>query len=323
MKWCKEIEILPLAKQYSREEHIVLWGSCFAQELYLHLYQHLYQVHFSPYGIMYNPLSMARGLQQLLDGQSVEEHELYQHQGLWHSAMHHGSYSATTKEVTLAHIHRDFQSQRELIPHTKLWVFTFGTAYLYQWATPPHDIVNNCHKLPASSYTRRRASVDEIIQAWEPILDQLTTHDSQVVFTVSPIPHYRDGAHESRVSKAALLLAIEELTQHPCVHYFPSYEIQLDELRDYRFFKEDMAHPTAQAVSYILKRFAEYALQPLDPLGKKWEKLLPQLQHRPINEADQHEYFARLIAELQALQEHIPHPYLTSQIHLLEQKLKS
>ncbi len=323
MNWHKEVEIQPLKEKYNREDGIILWGSCFAQEVYEHLRSRLYKVHFSPYGIMYNPLSMAKGLRNLLMGNAPISEDLFQHQNLWHSPMHHGSYSAPGQEEALQLMQVDFQTQRVAIPETKLWVFTFGTAYIYEWATPPHDIVNNCHRVPAKYYIRRRASVEEIIEAWKPLIAELTSHNSEVVFTISPIPHYRDGAHQSRVSKATLLLSIEELISLPHVHYFPSYEIQIDELRDYRFYKDDMAHPTKQAVNYIIERFTQYALQPMDDIALHWQRILPQLAHRPLSKDPREatRYYLRLQKELEEMYKKAPHPYIKEQLNAIDQKL--
>lgn len=279
MEWHKEVRTGALPQRFGRADRITLWGSCFAEELQKHLYQQLYQASFSPYGIMYNPLSMARGMQQLLSG--VGEPALFEYDGAWHSPMHHGSYSSTSREEARQRMLTAYAKARSELAETKLWILTFGTSYIYEWAEPPHEVVNNCHRLPAHRFRRKRLTVKEITEAWHPLLTQLRSMGAEVIFTVSPIPHYRDGAHDSRLSKATLLLAIDELLAEG-IHYFPSYEIQLDELRDYRFFQEDMAHPTSQAVSYILSRFGDYALEPTPTFDTQWSKVLQLAQHRPL-----------------------------------------
>ena len=233
MEWQKRVEVPPLSRRWSRRDAITLWGSCFADELQRHLFRELYDCSPSPYGILYNPLSMAEGVERLLADRPVTLEELIEHEGLWHSPMHHGTFSAPTPEETLARIEGAWKVARERLSTTKLWVFTFGTSYLYEWAEAPHAVVSNCHRLPAKCFRRRRAEVGEIVHRWLPLLEELTKGGAEVVLSVSPIPHYRDGAHESRLSKAVLLLAVEQMVeQFPEVHYFPSYEIQLDELRD-------------------------------------------------------------------------------------------
>lgn len=294
---------------------MALWGSCFAEELQRHLYTRLYKASFSPYGIMYNPLSMAEGLQRLLGG--APQLELLEHQGTWHSPMHHGCYSGASEEVARAQMLTAFQEAQSQLPDTKLWIFTFGTAYVYEWADSG-EVVNNCHRLPADRFRRRRLSVEEIVAAWRPLLIELRKHHAEVLFTVSPIPHYRDGAHESRLSKATLLLAVDELVGEG-IHYFPSYEIQLDELRDYRFFEEDMAHPTPQAVRYILSKFRDFALQPASDFDRRWEKLLLLAQHRPLTSDPQKiaAHYESVAQKLTTFAKETSHPYvreLASQI---------
>lgn len=287
---------------------MMLWGSCFAQELQQHLYTRLYQANFSPYGIMYNPLSMAEGLKQLLANKP--QIELIEHEGAWHSLMHHGSYSDSSPEGARTRILQSFQEAQDMLPHTRLWVFTFGTAYVYEWGECGR-VVNNCHRLPPHQFHRRRLSVEEIVTLWRPLLSELRQRGAEVVFTVSPIPHYRDGAHDNRLSKATLLLAIDELLGEG-VYYFPSYEIQLDELRDYRYFQEDMAHPTPQAVRYILSRFREFALEPESDFDRRWEKLLLLAQHRPLTTDSQKlvAHYESVAEKLTTFAKETSHPYI-------------
>lgn len=321
MEWQKRVEVPPLSRRWSRRDAITLWGSCFADELQRHLFRELYDCSPSPYGILYNPLSMAEGVERLLADQPVMREELIEHEGLWHSPMHHGTFSAPTPEATLARIEGMWQVARERLSTTKLWVFTFGTSYLYEWAEAPHAVVSNCHRLPAKCFRRRRAEVGEIVRRWLPLLEELTKGGAEVVLSVSPIPHYRDGAHESRLSKAVLLLAVEQMVeQFPQVHYFPSYEIQLDELRDYRFFAEDMAHPSEVAVRYILSRFEEFALEEDLDFNQEWHALLKLAEHRPLSSNPERvvAHQEGVLRKLRQFTQQYPHPFLTSLIEKLE-----
>lgn len=321
MEWQKRVEVPPLSRRWSRRDAITLWGSCFADELQRHLFRELYDCNPSPYGILYNPLSMAEGVERLLADRPVMREELIEHEGLWHSPMHHGTFSAPTPEETLARIEKAWQVARERLATTKLWVFTFGTSYLYEWAEAPHAVVSNCHRLPAKCFRRRRAEVGEIVSRWLPLLEELTNGGAEVVLSVSPIPHYRDGAHESRLSKAVLLLSVEQLVeQFPQVHYFPSYEIQLDELRDYRFFAEDMAHPSEAAVRYILSRFEEFALEKDLDFNQEWHALLKLAEHRPLSSNPERvaAHQEGVLRKLRHFAQQHPHPFLTSLIEKLE-----
>lgn len=287
-----------------------------------HLYRDLYSCSFSPFGICYNPISMGMGLKYLLSAQLFTADQLIPHRGLWHSLMHHGSYSMPTPKETLHKINTALIETKQGIEETSLWIFTFGTSYIYECAEPPHQVVNNCHQLPATHFRRRRISVEEITSLWQPLLQKITANGAEVVMTVSPIPHYRDGAHESRLSKAALLLAIDELVGHfPQVHYFPSYEIQLDELRDYRFFKADMAHPTEQAVEHIISRFAEFALRRDEAFDHKWAKLRRLTQHRPLSNdpAQVAQHYQMVRDKISLFAQEFPHPYLQDILQSLNQ----
>lgn len=321
MEWQKRVEVPSLSRRWGRGDAITLWGSCFADELQRHLFRELYDCSPSPYGILYNPLSMAEGVERLLADRPVTLEELIEHEGLWHSPMHHGTFSAPTPEETLARIEGAWQVARERLATTKLWVFTFGTSYLYEWAEAPHAVVSNCHRLPAKCFRRRRAEVGEIVSRWLPLLEELTKGGAEVVLSVSPIPHYRDGAHESRLSKAVLLLSVEQLVeQFPQVHYFPSYEIQLDELRDYRFFAEDLAHPSEAAVRYILSRFEEFALEKDSDFNQEWHALLKLAEHRPLSSNPERvaAHQEGVLRKLRHFAQQHPHPFLTSLIEKLE-----
>lgn len=321
MEWQKRVELSPLGRRWGRGDRITLWGSCFADELQQHLYRELYDCSPSPYGIIYNPLSMAEGLERLLADRPVTREELIAHEGLWHSPMHHGAFSAPSQEETLERISAAWQKARGRLATTTLWVFTFGTSYLYEWAEAPHGVVNNCHRLPASAFRRRRAEVGEIVERWVPLLEELTKGGAEVIMSVSPIPHYRDGAHESRLSKSVLLLAVDQLVaKFPMVHYFPSYEIQLDELRDYRFFAEDLAHPSAVAVRYILSRFETFALAEDLAFDREWHALLRLSEHRPLSSNPERvsAHYKDLLGRLCCFAERHPHPFLTALINQVE-----
>lgn len=332
MKFTKEVQIEPMGRRFSRRNQILLWGSCFAEELRAHLHSELYRVEGSPFGIMYNPLSIASGLRRVLEKSQIEESELYCHRGEWHSASHHGSYSHAEKEVALAQMQSDFARTEALVHggEVSLFVFTFGTAFVYEMAEEPRGVVNNCHRLPAERFTRRRLTLEEIVEVWLALLEDLQQKcpRAEVLFTVSPICHYRDGAHESRLSKSILLLAIDEITRRcTSAHYFPAYEIQIDELRDYRFYKEDFAHPTPQAVQYILSRFAEHYLEDRGDVATtaKWHRLKGKLTHRPLTTNLQilRQYYEALYRDLQDFARGIEHPYLTSELSRIEQLLSN
>ena len=321
----KVIEIKKPDRLYDRGDRFALWGSCFSTRLRDYLMGALYDVTDSPYGIMYNPLSMAQGMERLLSDDAPREDELILRDGRWHSMMHHGAFSHSSKEVALQQMRSAFERSRAALQETNLLILTFGTAWVYE---RQGEVVNNCHKLPAEDFTRRRLSIDEIVSVWGRLIPTLTEQAPgiRILLTVSPIPHYRDGAHESRLSKAILLLAAERLTElfPDRVSYFPSYEIMQDELRDYRFFDRDMAHPSDQAAEYIIERFREYYLrEESGPALQKWERVRKQLNHRPLTDSREslRAYYDSLLSSLLEIRAELPRDYLDHEIQRIQETL--
>ena len=201
---------------------------------------------------------------------------LVEYDGLWHSMAHHGSFSRPTKEEAEEAVRNSIETMQKALAEATVVIVTFGTAWVYEWnqesgvKNQDQYVVANCHKMPDSWFTRRRLSVEEIAAAWRPILEQY--QDKHWIFTVSPIRHIKDGLHENQLSKATLLMAIERLTGEadPTAErsysetilqakpvYFEAFEILLDELRDYRFYADDLVHPSSMAVQYIWERFVD------------------------------------------------------------------
>lgn len=319
----KVIEINKPDRLYDRGDCFTLWGSCFSTRLRDYLMGALYDVTDSPYGIMYNPLSMAQGMERLLSDDAPREDELILRDGRWHSMMHHGAFSHSSKVVALQQMRAAFERSRDALQETNLLILTFGTAWVYE---RQGEVVNNCHKLPAEDFTRRRLSIDEIVSVWGRLIPTLIEQAPgiRILLTVSPIPHYRDGAHESRLSKAILLLAAERLMElfPDRVSYFPSYEIMQDELRDYRFYDRDMAHPSDQAAEYIIERFREYYLrEESGPALQKWEKVRKQLNHRPLTDSREslRAYYDSLLSSLHEIRAELPRDYLDHEIQRIQE----
>ena len=167
----KVIEINKPDRLYDRGDRFALWGSCFSTRLRDYLMGALYDVSDSPYGIMYNPLSMAQGMERLLSDDAPREDELVLRDGRWHSMMHHGAFSHSNKEVALQQMREAFERSRAALAGTDLLILTLGTAWVYE---RQGEVVNNCHKLPAEDFTRRRLSVDEIVSVWSRLIPALT-----------------------------------------------------------------------------------------------------------------------------------------------------
>ena len=249
MKLQTVVDIAPSKWKIGYEDKILLLGSCFSDEIGEQMKQRYLHVTCNPFGTLYNPLSIAQALTM------TEMPDLVEHEGLWHAMSHHGSFSRADKGEAESAIRTSIETMQQALHEASVVIVTFGTAWVYEMKgeglpVTGYGVVGNCHKLPENCFTRRRLTVEEIVAAWKPILAQYP--DKHWLFTVSPIRHIRDGLHENQLSKATLLQAVEQLGD-----YYPSYEIMLDELRDYRFYADDLVHPSSLAVNYIWERFVD------------------------------------------------------------------
>ena len=251
-------------------------GSCFADSIGEQMEQRNLHVTCNPFGTLYNPLSIAQALTM------TDMPELIEHDGLWHSMAHHGSFSRADRNEAEQAIRASIETMQKALREATVVIVTFGTSWVYEWKG--ERVVGNCHKLPESNFTRRRLTAEEIVAAWKPLLERYD--DKHWVFTVSPIRHIKDGLHENQLSKATLLQAVEKLTGEAglTADYFASFEIMLDELRDYRFYADDLVHPSSLAVNYIWERFVDTFCTPqtkneMNIQHKRWQFE----HHRPLH----------------------------------------
>ncbi len=253
------VDTIPSKRKIGYGDKILMLGSCFSDEIGEQMKQRNMSVTCNPFGTLYNPLSIANALNfQIFQSSNLP---LVYHDGLWHSMMHHGSFSRPTREEAEEAVKASIETMQNALQEATVVIVTFGTAWIYEIHG---EIVGNCHKLPSDRFTRRRLTVEEIVAAWQPIIERYP--DKHWIFTVSPIRHIKDGLHENQLSKATLLMAIEQLLDNrPSIvprqssnrQYFPSFEILLDELRDYRFYADDLVHPSSLAVNYIWEQFVD------------------------------------------------------------------
>ncbi|WP_167616116.1 GSCFA domain-containing protein [Maribellus sediminis] len=265
----------------------IFMGSCFTENVGQRMEDLKYPVDINPFGILYNPMSVASGLELLLAAKHFSEDDLIEHNGLWHSFSHHGRFSTTGKSEMLEGINDRLEASAKSLKEADFLFLTFGTAWIYRY-NKTGKVVSNCHKIPAAEFNRERLSVTGIVATYKDLLPRIRKQNSnlKVVFTVSPIRHWKDGAIENQRSKATLLLAIDELqNQFPgfCT-YFPSYEIVMDELRDYRFYAADMLHISDVAIDHIWQIFEESLIDAESrQLAKKVLKIRNAVSHRPFN----------------------------------------
>jgi len=277
------------------ETPLLMLGSCFAENMGNRLQRFKFNITLNPFGIVYHPAPVAQQLERIVAGKPYTADELQYHNELWCSFDHHGRFSHPDASVCLERINAGLKQAHHQLACAE-WLFvTFGAAWAYRLKSSGR-VVANCHKFPASDFERIRFDVDEIYAIWAEIIARLRQFNPaiKIVFSVSPIRHLRDGAHENQLSKSTLLLAVDRLNREiENTSYFPAYEIVLDDLRDYRFYDENMTHPNAVAIEYVWKRFCEsYMADNTLRTMKIVEDIVQAAAHRLIHRTSECRKFA-------------------------------
>ncbi|MGL4780096.1 MAG: GSCFA domain-containing protein [Bacteroidales bacterium] len=286
MDFRKVVEIPSFSMDINYFQKILSLGSCFADHIGNKLIEGKFHIQSNPFGVLYNPASILSAIKLLEDRVFVKEDELHESMGLWSSFKFHSIYSSEIRQQALDTMNTVISTNSAFFEETEILLITFGTAWVYE-LKETGEIVSNCHKLPAQKFSRRRLSVDEVVSQWSELLDRFfaSRMGRNVIFTVSPIRHWKDGSFENQCSKATLILAIDQLCKrYAGCHYFPSYEIFMDELRDYRFYADDMIHPSRLGVEYVWERFSHsFFTKETKADYLEWMKIKKMIDHRPLN----------------------------------------
>jgi hypothetical protein len=277
------VDVPKSPSEIAHGQRILCVGSCFAENIGGRLKAFRFNACVNPTGILFNPFSMAKALSRLFRQEPYVEKDLFFADGVWRSWDHHGRFSAASKEECLKTINAGFEEGGEAVKHCDVLILTFGTAFVYQ-LTENGKIVANCHKQPDGLFTRKLLSVEEIVRECKEILGRVYRARPQClcVATISPVRHLRDDPHENLVSKSTLACAVHELQKEfSRLYYFPAYEIMMDELRDYRFYEKDMAHPNEVAIDYIGEKFVNACVDEKSRqfIGE-YEKIKNAMAHR-------------------------------------------
>jgi hypothetical protein len=274
--------------ELSYRQRSMMIGSCFTENIGKYLQESLFPIEINPFGILYNPYSIANSLDILLKRKIFKEEDLFYANGLWNSFYHHSRFSNPDSEQCLENINSKIGEAAGFVKESNLLFLTFGTAWVFE-DIESNEVVSNCHKLPAAKFKRYRLSPGQIRDRWIGLIERLWDSNPglNLVFTVSPIRHLKDGEHENQLSKASLLLGIDEIIAHfgkKQVFYFPSYEIVLDELRDYRFYAADMVHLTDVAIEIIREKFSSaFVGKEGMKIAGEIAKIRSALNHRPVH----------------------------------------
>ena len=277
-----KVNIKPLDETISYGDGLLFLGSCFADEVGGICRGLGFDALVNPFGVLYNPASIAQSVERLTSAKPFCNNDVIKvGEGQCCTFSHNTAFWNVSEAALLDQVNESLTAAHEHFAKSKWIIVSLGTSWVFR-NKENGQVVSNCHKLPARQFDREFLSVEDSAEC---LAKMLQNHpEKQFIFTVSPLRHLKDGLHENQLSKAALLLSVDQVCKRfGNAHYFPAYEILLDELRDYRFYKEDMVHPTEQAVRYIWERFVDFAVDPKEkPAMKAAAELRKMLKHKPL-----------------------------------------
>ena len=282
MKFRTEIEVKAWQTPLEYSHNILCLGSCFATNIGEELKRRKFRVTIAPTGILFNPASIAHSLHLMSEVEIPREDELIELDGRYVHHNFHSSIAGESPQETLSKISEALQCGNKALHSADLTIVTLGTAWVYRLRNSG-KVVANCHKQPHQQFYRELLTVEECVEHLEEIMSHTT---NRVLFTVSPVRHVGEGLEDNSLSKSILRVAIDIICRRHSQRalYFPSFEIVIDDLRDYRFYGEDMVHPSHQAIEYITEKFCEATLSPKSKeLMAKVEGVVRAVNHRPNN----------------------------------------
>lgn len=277
--------------------NLLLLGSCFTENIGSKLGYFKFNSTVNPFGILFHPNAIETFLTNCINEKEYAEVDIFLHNERWHCFEAHSDLSASTKEELLNSLNSNIQTVKNQLNNSTHLIITLGTAWVYRHIESD-TIVANCHKISQKKFLKELLTVDELTACLENINALVKSINSKIdiIYTVSPVRHLKDGFTENSLSKAHLLSAIHSVVEpRQNLHYFPSYEIMLDDLRDYRFYKSDMIHPNQTAIDYIWEQFkSTWITESSDKLMLEINVVQKGLAHKPFNElSEQHQEFLK------------------------------
>lgn len=280
------INIEPDAQKITYKNKVLFFGSCFTENIGNQFTALKMPADVNPFGIIYNPVSIKNSIEILLQNKRFTTDDLLFFNEKWISFYHHSRFSNADSGLCLEEINNRINYSSLFLKEAEFIILTFGTARIYTHIKT-NKPVSNCHKIPSNEFNIQSVSVNEIVEDYKILIQDILKINTNVkiIFTVSPVRHWKDGAEINQKSKATLLVAIHELVDiFKNVSYFPSYEIMMDDLRDYRFYANDMLHPNQAAINYIWEKFSDkYFDDDTILIQKEIEKINRAMMHRPFN----------------------------------------
>ena len=322
------IEFSPkhLPQKINHRHKLLLLGSCFTENIGDKLVAHKFSVLQNPNGILFNPVSVKEAVENYISNKIITESDLFYLNEGYHSWQHHSRFSGTTKEDAVQKINTSTNTAHHYLKETDVVIITLGSAWVYELTAKAANakvgnVAANNHKAPADWFNRRLLSNTEVIDLLNTTVSQLQQFNPfiKIIFTISPVRHLREGFVENNRSKAALINAVHAVTGHfKNVFYFPAYELVIDDLRDYRFYAEDMVHPNYAATNYVWEKFVTACIdEPSQELMKQINEINAAINHKPFNEtsAAHRAFKLKYWNILQSMQQKYPYLHLTEQIN--------
>ncbi|MEN8186476.1 MAG: GSCFA domain-containing protein [Bacteroidota bacterium] len=310
MKFRTEIIIPKQENLIDYQSNIVLFGSCFTENMESHFNYLKFNNTANSHGIIFNPVAIEKAVSDCVEEKKYDQNDLYHHNELWLSLNHHTRFSSDKQEEVLTKINSEIQDANRSLKKASHVLITLGTARVYRFKETS-DLVANCHKVPQKYFDHELLSIQEIIASLNRIIKKIESVNTNItfLFTVSPVRHIKDGLAENSLSKAHLLSAIRQVVDARNYFYFPSYEIMMDDLRDYRFYASDMVHPNEIAMEYIWDKFkGSWISEESYQLMKEIDNIQRSLQHRPFrkNSKQYQDFLKNLENKIESIESKYP-----------------
>jgi Lysophospholipase L1 and related esterases len=309
-----KVPLQPVDHPIDYQGKVLLLGSCFVENMGDKLEYFQFPQYQNPFGVLFQPLALENLAKRALEGTFYHPEEVFCQEGIWRCFDAHSEVRSDDQKILVELLNQRLQLTRQWLESASHIIITLGTAWVYEHNTS-QKIVANCHKVPQKEFTKKLLSVDAIQSSLENLVSLIAKANpkANLIFTISPVRHLKDGFVENQQSKSHLIAALHQIVssrgQSRGVSYFPAYEIMMDELRDYRFYAEDMVHPNALAVDYIWEKFKTVWISSEEyPVMDEVESVRKGLQHRPFNPGSEaHQKFkTSLQAKITYLQERYP-----------------
>jgi len=278
-------QVIPSSHKISYADKIFFIGSCFTEEIGKMMIDLKFNVLQNPNGILYDPLSIASALDSYIENKMYHEDDLFLLNELWHSWQHHSVFSGMSKEKVLLQINHSQSEAHRFLKEASWLIITLGTSYNYQLKKTLQPVAN-CHKAPRDFFEKKLLSIEEITSHLSNVISKLQSYNSglKIIFTVSPVRHIKNGVIENNRSKARLIDAVHTVKEnYKNVFYFPAYELIIDVLRDYRFYKNDLVHPTETATAFVFENFCNaFVDAPGKQLLEEIKSIVAAMNHKPF-----------------------------------------